>query len=240
MQLRKRVRRISRQLGFEISRYSPDRHPSAKRGWILRTRGIQLVLDVGANTGQFAEHLRKDLGYKGRIVSFEPLSSAFTGLTQRASRDKNWEVMNLALGDQPGDANINISANSPSSSLLGMLPRHLEAAPHSQYLATERIRVETLDRLWATLEPNPSPTFLKVDTQGYERNVFQGALRSLESVDAIQVEMSLVPLYEGQATYLEMLEYLSRLGYGVASIAPGLTDPLTGQLLQIDVIVQRF
>src|SRR5690242_19513073 len=97
----------------------------------LRVHDINLVLDVGANTGQFGQNLRA-LGYTGHIVSFEPLSGAHRVLVKTASRDKKWSVpQKVAIGGHSGTVEIHVSANSVSSSVLAMLDAHVAAAPES-------------------------------------------------------------------------------------------------------------
>src|SRR5262245_26822768 len=104
----------------------------------LARQGVELVLDVGANTGQFARSLRTD-GYAGKIISFEPLSAAFAVLQHKCAQDRDWECHNLAIGDAEGSATINVSANSLSSSLLPVRARTLEIEPRIAYVAQETV-----------------------------------------------------------------------------------------------------
>jgi FkbM family methyltransferase len=113
---------------------------------LLHNFNIQTLLDVGANTDQFAYYSRK-LGYKNTIISFEPLSSAFMILEKFARKDPKWHIHNCAVGDSNGDVEINISANLQSSSLLDMMPDYLKSAPDPEYLGTEEVSVFTLDTL---------------------------------------------------------------------------------------------
>jgi len=199
---------------------------------LLRKEEINLVLDVGANTGQFAAGLLA-AGYKGRIVSFEPLSSAHAQLRANAGQYPNWTVADrTALGEKSGSVEIHVSAFLPSSSILSMLPSHLEAAPGTDYVGTETVPVNRLDDLCAL-----SPTdraFLKVDVQGYERQVFEGAPRVLANCRAVITEMSLVPLYEGQVLARGLWDILESHGFEPWSLEPGFRDPATGRMLQID------
>ena len=111
-----------------------------RRATLMRKREIDLVLDVGANKGQFGLSLRNQIGYRGRIVSFEPLSEAFAELRRIAARDVAWSCHNLALGDETGSATINISANSHSSSLLPVSEHTLEIEPSVAYLGHETVK----------------------------------------------------------------------------------------------------
>lgn len=142
--MKQQIHRLLRKSGYDIIKFSPTSHPLARRGKLLETYGIDLVLDVGANTGQYGKELR-DRGYEGRIVSFEPLSSAYKELEATARADGLWHTVNVALGDAQEDGTINIAGNSFSSSIYNMLPTHLASAPESKYIGQERIRIETLD-----------------------------------------------------------------------------------------------
>jgi len=205
---------------------------------LLRSNRIDLVFDVGANFGQYATSLR-ECGYRGRIVSFEPLTSAFSRLEANAKADPLWEVVNIGLGDRDERATINIAGNSQSSSLLEMLPAHLKSAPVSAYVGKEEITVSRLDSVFSKYHRRGDRTFLKLDAQGYERKILEGASRSLTDIQGIQLEMSSEPLYSDEMPYLEMLGYLAGIGFTLASIEPGFGDPESGRMLQMDGIFFR-
>ncbi len=242
MTIRQRARAIVRRFGFDVVRYDPLAGvpllaPALRRrACLLSTFGIDLVLDVGANTGQFGRELRA-LGYRGRIVSFEPLSSAFSVLARAARADGRWEALHMALGDANGTAEMHIAANSVSSSLLPMLPAHLAAAPNSGYVGSEPTPVRRLDSLFDRICSPAERVFLKVDAQGYERRILEGA--PLERIQTLQLEMSLIPLYEGEWLFRELYELLEEKGYTLVFIEPAFADERTGQVLQIDGIFHR-
>jgi FkbM family methyltransferase len=195
-----------------------------------------LVVDVGANVGQYALCLRKD-GYTGKIVSFEPLQSAHQILVKESALDNDWLVPSAAaIGEQEGKIEINIAGNSVSSSILKMEKRHVEAAPNSAYIDTELVRLTTLDNASKSFCADDDHIYLKIDTQGYEESVLNGAKDLLPKVKLVQLEISLVPLYEGQLLFIDMINKMNNLGFSVFSIIPGFKDPRTGQLLQCDCI----
>jgi FkbM family methyltransferase len=233
------VKRILRRLGFDLRRYSPVAQEGAHRMIMLRKHGINLIFDVGANSGQFGKSLREE-GYWGRIVSFEPLSAAREQLVNASRNDPLWEVApRAAIGSEDGEISINISANSVSSSVLGMLDNHVNAAPESRYVGSERVPLRRLDSLVAEyLRPDSVP-LLKIDTQGYEDRILQGARESLPRVQGVQLELSIVPLYQGQKLFDEMLEQLKVSGFQLWAIWPAFTDPASGRLLQVDAIFFR-
>jgi FkbM family methyltransferase len=238
MGIKHEFRKILWKMGYDISRLGPASSPLVRRRKLLDFYAINTVLDVGANTGQFAKQLR-NFGFFGKIVSFEPLSSAFELLRQNADSDPKWEVINCALGETNVTKEINVAANSCSSSLLNMLPAHTKAAPEKRYVARELIEVRTLDSIINDLCAKGDSIYLKIDTQGYESKVIKGAEESLARIGTIQLEMSLVPLYDGELLFGEMHGLLSEKGYCLVSIEAVFTDRISGQLLQVDGIYHR-
>ena len=240
MGIKHQLRTLLWKMGYDITRFKPTSHPMARRKRFLDIYQIDTVLDVGANTGQFAFELRHDLGYKNRILSFEPLSTAFKLLQAQAAHDTAWQVFHHALGDVEETREINIAGNSESSSLLPMLASHLKSAPQSQYIGKESISVKTLDRVFPELCPDARNVYLKLDTQGFEKNVLLGAAASLARIDTVQMELSLVPLYSNQVLFNEMHAFMIARGYTLIAIEDGFSDPASGQVLQADGIFHRF
>ena len=240
MSLKHELRKFLWKAGYDISRFTPASHPLARRRQILKSYDIDTVLDIGANSGQFAQQLRGDIGYSNRILSFEPLSTAFDLLKQNASNDPAWEVYNCAIGDADEKREINIANNSASSSLLDMLPSHLKSAPESRFIGKEVVDIRTLDSLFDDLCRTATQVYLKMDTQGFESKVLKGAEKSLARIDTVQMEMSLVPLYDGELSFNEMCIVMDKKGYTLIAIENGFSDLTSGQLLQVDGIFHRF
>ncbi len=225
------VRTFVRRLGYDIVPFAGGLVDLQRQ--LLRQTPV--VLDVGANVGQYAERLR-DLGYEGRIVSFEPGSKAFHLLTSRAQADVSWEARNVALGAECGTATLQVSANSVSSSLLGVAPEHLAAAPASTVIAFEEVRLSTLDTEVNNL---PGPYWLKLDVQGFELSVLKGGESALDRALAIQAELSFGDLYEDQTDWLELTSFLRDRGFKLRYVEPGFHDPSNGYTLQADAIFVR-
>lgn len=237
--VKKLIRQLLRIIGFEIKKYNPTYSEAARLRQLFAYHDINLVLDVGANMGQYRYFLR-DFGYTGRIISFEPLSSAHTRLQATAHRDKLWEIApRTAIGDRNGEIMVNISANSYSSSVLELLDNHISASPASAYVDSETVKLSTLDTAASKYIERDDRVFLKIDVQGFERQVLAGATEILPQVKGIQLELSLVPLYESQPIYREMIEFLEKLGYELYALVPGFTEHKTGKLLQMDGIFFR-
>lgn len=233
------IRAWVRRRGYDLVRYRPESHFLARKSRLLKSFGIATVLDVGANVGQYGRMLR-EIGYRGRLVSFEPLSSAYGVLRSVADKDGAWQALNFALGDADGRATINIAGNSLSSSILPMTPVHHRASPESEYVGGEEVEVRRLDSLLDRLCPDKQGILLKIDAQGYEKKIVQGAEKSLALIDTVEMELSLIPLYDGQALLGEMCEMLFARHYQWVSIEPVFSDSVTGQLLQIDGMFHRF
>lgn len=226
------VKKLFRKLGIDLIRYSP----------ILKffsTYKIDTVLDVGANVGQFAMELRES-GYTGRIISFEPLSGAYSRLLINSKNDPNWIIApRMAIGNEEGNKTINISGNSYSSSILKMTGTHIKGAPDSAYIDSEEIYINKLNNIWKTFLKNEDNIFIKIDVQGYELEVLKGATNILSKIKGMKIELSLVPLYEGQLLFLDMLDYINDLGFELYDILPGFRDRQSGRLLQFDGIFFR-
>jgi FkbM family methyltransferase len=238
MNLIETVQAWTRRFGWDVVPFNAAQHALPRRRRLIEHHGIDTVLDIGANAGQFGRELR-GLGFRGRIVSFEPLSEAFKRLQAAARGDAGWRVLNVALGDAPGTQKLHLAGNSESSSLLEMLPLHLDAAPYSRYKGEETVRVETLDAVFEEVCKGAQNIYMKIDTQGYEAQVLRGAARSLERIDTIQIEMSLAPLYSGQALFGDLYADLTNGGYVLVGAENNFGDARTGHLLQIDGIFHR-
>lgn len=240
MSIKHEFRNLFWKAGYDISRFTPSFHPIARKRQLLRSYGIDLVLDVGANIGQFALQLRGDVGYSGEIVSFEPLSSAFHQLKQKQKEDSRWEVFNFALGDYEGKKKINIAGDSYSSSILNMLSSHVKVAPESRYIGQEEIEIRMLDSIFDEICSGRKHIYLKIDTEGFESKVIKGAEKSLKYIDTVQMEMSLIQLHEDESLFPELYTLMSSQGYSLVAIEPEFSDMNTGQLLQINGVFHRL
>lgn len=219
--------------GLDLVKY--PRAEVKRRGQVFKNFEIDLILDIGANKGQFAKEVRSS-GYRNRIVSFEPLSSAFKILEKNAAKDPLWQVYRVAVGANAKTDVINVSANSHSSSILEILPDHLQAEPQSKYISKESIEVTTLDELLPTVEAGAENIYLKIDTQGYEWEVLQGASKNISRFLLVQMELSFVPLYEGEKLFEQLFETMKNLGFDLYSMEQGFYDPHSARLLQADVL----
>ena len=232
------IAEMIKKRGYEISKPGYSDRISVTYRKIINHFNIDHIIDVGANEGQFATSMRK-LGFGGVIHSFEPLSEAFNKLKKNSAGDSNWHISNLALGSRDEDAEINVSKNTVSSSLLEMLPDHLNKEPDSRFISKEKIRVRKLDTIWNEYSFGSSNVFLKLDVQGYEKFVLEGASESLKNINLIQLEMALIPLYSGELLLVDMIQLMDSLGYKLYNLINGFNNFESGQLFQVDGIFAR-
>lgn len=230
------INNILKSFGYQVKKYPDD--DLRRRITISRHFSIDIILDVGANTGQFAMQMR-DGGYMNRIVSFEPLSKAFSILERNSSGDMLWAVHNYALGNENKKGEINISANSYSSSINDILEEHIKNAPDSAYIGKEEIEIRRLDSVIGEICEGNEQIMLKIDTQGYEKFVLEGAEESINKIKIIQIEMHLVPLYKNEILYTWLLNYFADKGFKLYSLENGLWDRTTGRLMETDAIFVR-
>lgn len=136
-------------------------------------------------------------------------------------KDNNWLVNNYALGNEDIKSMINVAGNSFSSSILNMLPTHLKSEPESIYIAQEEIEIKKIDSIFNSFCNKEDRVMIKIDTQGYEKNVIDGATESLNNIKIIQLEMSILPLYENEILFIEMINYLDKKGFQLFSLENG-------------------
>jgi FkbM family methyltransferase len=233
MSLPVRINNVLAGRGYELRR-----HPAARRQQLLVAHNVDLVLDVGAATGAYGTELRA-FGYRGLIVSFEPLNGAYAALRDAQRGDNRWRAVQTALGNEEGEIEINIAGNSDSSSMLPMLEATRKAAPHASYVGVQKVRVCRLDDVSAEYIGAATHPFLKMDTQGYEKQVLEGATMTIPKLVGIQIELSFIPLYEGSMLADEAIGHLYAQGFAIEGIEPGFRNPWTGQLLQADGLFVR-
>jgi FkbM family methyltransferase len=201
-------------------------------GSILRRLQPISVLDVGANVGQYVRRLRT-AGFRGTVVSFEALQGAHGRLVEAARADPRWIVApRAAVGSHAGSVDINVAANVVSSSILPLTKLLEEAAPQVAYVGQERTPCVRLDALTELLPEGD--LFLKVDTQGYELEVLRGASGLLPRIAAMQLELSLIPLYAGAPAMAEVLQSMQSCGYELFQFVPALRDERSGRLMQAE------
>lgn len=225
------VKSIARSLGYEILTYSyaSELLPKHHLRKIFSAAAIACVVDVGANLGQFRDFLRNAVGFRGWILSFEPVAKHVEVLHKRAKADHQWKIFHLALGDTNATAEMNVTAGGPLSSFLEPLPApQTKLGPAMQVQRREIVQVRTLDSIRSEIERECplARTYLKLDTQGYDLKIINGATEALRHIPALQTELSFLPIYKGMPSFQEVLPHLQQLGFDVTGLFPVSRDGL--------------
>lgn len=201
------LRKIFQKFGIDIHRYH---HTPQKLNWLTHF-DINTILDVGANTGQFAGEIRtffKD----AYIYSFEPLEECFNELKTREQYDSKFKAFHFALGNSNSTDTIHKSSYSLSSSILPMSEKHKEAFPHTKDSTPEKIEVKRMDDISKDIDLTDN-ILIKIDTQGFEDKVIAGGPHTITRAKVIIIENSFVPLYEGQKLFSDIYSSLHNLGF---------------------------
>jgi len=194
------------------------------------------IIDVGANVGQFAVACAKI--FPGVAVhSFEPLPHCLKQLDRNVAR-LGVRVYPVALGEHAGEVTIHVNSHSHSSSILSLGDRHRQAFPGAREIQTIRVPVSTLDRELESVSLE-NPVLLKLDVQGYEPQVLNGASETLKRVDYVLLEASFRPLYEGEKTFIEIARMMEDRGFEFLRPVAWLSDPHNGEVLQMDALFAR-
>jgi FkbM family methyltransferase len=207
---------------------------------LLDLHSVDAVIDVGANEGQYARRLRA-AGYGGPIVSVEPGSAAHAALSGAAAADPDWRVApRMALGEAAGEATLHLSSRSDMNSLKPMAAVTGEAFPKAVAAGSETVDMARLDAVFDELVGQAARrAFVKIDTQGFEAEILRGAEGVLDRIAGFQLELSLLPLYEGEATYLAVLAQLDAFGFALHLVLSGNFSRRLGRQLQFDGVFFR-
>lgn len=225
-----RLRSLLAHAGVEVAAFTGSF--SSHRIQLLKKLGVVTVWDIGAHVGQYGQSLR-DHGFAGAILSVEPEVDAFHRLSQVATTDPTWHCINVAVGEGNGVGILHVSANGQSSSLYPMLPLHAAAAPSSMYVGDETVAISSVDDLKNQFSPRP-PFCLKVDVQGAEEVALRGAQSTLDETVMCEVELSLAPLYENGADWLDVVSALRERQFHLCDVDRVFFDRLSGDLLQVN------
>jgi FkbM family methyltransferase len=220
-------------------RKSFEKSPEGKLAGLLARHAVTCVIDVGANTGQTGTMLRR-IGFTGRIVSFEPGPPAHADLARAAASDPAWTVPPpMAVGRAPGEIVLHIAEASDMSSALAPTGALLQALPKSRAGASVTVPVTTVAAIMADHGLAGETVLLKIDTQGMELDVLAGAEPVLADIAGIHAELSLIPLYQGEPDYLEVLQWLHARGFRPAMLTERTFSRTLGRQLQVDGLFFR-
>lgn len=211
--------------------------PAERRAVLLRD--IDVLIDVGANEGQYASWFRS-LGFQGRIISFEPATAAFAILARAASGDERWECHNVALGPEDAELELHIARDSTMTSAFQPTAQILRIFPDAAETGTERAPMRSLKSLWPSLGCDGQRIYLKIDVEGFELAVLRGAGPVLGDVSFLELELSLAPSFGDAPLIQELLTFVDGRGFSVFAFELNHGDDhTTGQMLVIDGIFRR-
>ena len=233
------IQSLFQKIGVSIRPYNASTNSELRLTKTIDYLKIDYIIDVGANEGQFAEKMFGN-GYRGTMISFEPIQSCHQKLVQKSMKKSNWKIAErMALGSKNENIEINISSNLVSSSILDMKKNHLDAEPESKYITKEKIQVKMLDDVLLLDEIKNKNILIKIDVQGYEMEVLKGASVILKHCKMICIELSLVTVYENSLPYDKVISFLNESGFYLFGLQSGFVDNITGQVLQVDGIFVR-
>jgi len=203
---------------------------------LIRKKNIDLILDVGAHIGEYGVDLRY-YGYQNKIISFEPIKDAFIQLQRKAKKYDRWECYNYALGDKERTQNINVLNNRSCSSFLKASDFFVEKYGHStEKIREELVEIKKLDQIFHKFYNPTNRVLLKLDVQGFEKQILDGAENSLPYISLVQLETSMVSLYENELTIARMIDYMESKDFIPGCIEPHLTQTASIQQLQADIL----
>ena len=229
--------KIARRFGYELIKRK--KHPTADIHTInlILAQGVDLVLDVGANQGQFVGRLRQQ-GYRGEVHSFEPVTATFHALQAATAGDDNWHAHQVALSEAPGEAAINVSRSSDLASFLA--PSEFGADRYRDIAAatTETVTMSTVSDFLVAEIPGweERRILLKMDTQGHDLAVFRGAVNALPAIVALLSELAIEPIYEGMPRYREVLAAYEEAGFHLTGIYP-ISRSVDSSLIEMDCML---
>jgi len=221
------IQNLFRKLNIDIKLIRPENNT-----WLLK-RDIKVIIDVGANIGQFAQRFHKIIP-EAKIYSFEPIKHCFEELKVNTA-GINIEVFNFALGDTEEQVDINISKHSPSSSLLEMADLHKEVFAGTDFQQKETIIVKKLDDIMPQLGELEN-ILLKIDVQGFEDRVIRGGQETLKKVNTVIIETSFQELYHGQLLFDGIYRQLTDLGFVFGGNLSQAFNPKDGDILYAESI----
>lgn len=235
LELYTRINQLFHKAGYDIRRFPTSNFRLLLR--YLADNNVNDCFDIGANIGQYAQHFRS-AGFKGNIYSIEPQAKAFEVLTKRAAGNSRWKTFNIGLGNTNGKSVINISKNSVSSSILDISEYVVEIAPETKYISKEEIEVKRLDSFLNEINFQ-GRLFLKMDAQGFESKILEGAEACWNNIYALQLESSCVFNYKEEKLFDEMKAFIESKGFYLSSLESGFSDTKSGRLLQVEMIFLR-
>lgn len=226
------IKRLLRTAGYQLSARKPDFVD------LMHHHGITTVLDIGANEGQYGTELR-ERRYAGDIVSFEPITAVYEKLQARADGDARWTTVRAGVGDCDEKRSINVSDATVFSSFLDLSDYSAGKFEIARTTRTEEVDVVRLDTYLTRSPLPPGPAYLKIDTQGFEKEVLVGAGEYLDRFALIQAELAVRQLYQKQDDWLSLVRWMAERGFSVVAAKENGFDHDKVELLELDIVFRN-
>ncbi|SNR76897.1 methyltransferase, FkbM family [Haloechinothrix alba] len=232
--------RAARRHVFDIHKALFQRMTTAHVADQLQAYGVNCVIDVGAHKGQYARQLRQ-AGYNGHIVSFEPVPEIFAHLESKAEKDPKWTVYGCALGRAEDTLEMNVVSGTMSSILP---PSEYGTGRYKRFrdITSVEVPVRRLDQMLDEIIPDELTEprlYLKMDTQGYDLEVFAGMGERMHEVVGMQSEVAVLQIYEGMPRLTEAIDTFEKAGFEITGMFPVTREAGTGRVLEFDCVLAR-
>lgn len=221
--------------GFEILPNDIRNSIQSYLKFLFKKSSINLVIDIGANKGQYSSMIT-NIGYSNDIVLIEPLDKEWMYLKNLVKTKKNWILYDkVGIGSKIENLKINYTSNSVSSSFL--MPKNNMI--NYEVIDKQNVHIITLEYLLAELNINNKNIFLKIDAQGFEYEIIKGARNILDKILYVQLELSIVTLYENEHDYKYITNYMNDLGFKEIFIFPGILND-NSEVIQLEIIYKNI
>lgn len=225
------IKSVLKYFGLNVSKRNTTTDKELLHSKQLLTNEIDLVLDVGANIGQYANGIIEN-GYKGDIWSIEPLPNEFLILKKKSEKYKCWKVFNCAFGLKDSEGYINYYKKE--SVISSILEFHSDFN-HQAEVIKEKIKIVNGDNFLKHQPTRHKNIFLKIDCQGYEKFILDGLKKSIKYFKGIKIETSIQNTYNGESKYYEIIQFFRNLDYELWSVENIAMDQTKGRFKQIDL-----
>jgi FkbM family methyltransferase len=225
------------RVNFALYRIGHPPFGMSVRRRLITDLDVDLVIDCGANVGQYALGLR-NAGYRGRIISVEPGAEPFESLLAEAAPDPNWHCIRAAIYDKKSRVTLNVSEESPCNTLLNPLGEASQTVPGITTVRSEEVDAVTLDSIASDCGGESERIWIKLDVEGAELKALAGARQVLGKTVAVEAELGLVPIYSEEPLFYDVSKALYDAGFFLCN-ASGAYQDQAGTWIKIDGIFIR-
>jgi len=198
-----------------------------------------VVLDVGASEGDMVAFVLEHAP-AATIYAFEPQPDEASSIRARFKDQPGVHVFQVGVGEKPGMLTFHVNEKKQASSFLTSNEVGQSNAPFLNETDAISVEVICLDDWYQQLATPPAQIdLLKLDVQGYEPNVLRGATEVLKRTRAIVVEAALMPMYEGQLPYEQLIPVIQQHGFSITAAGAGYHNKTNGHLIEVDVLLTR-